>query len=279
MREISRIELICVSFCMAMISDPVLQNEWIDGIFRKKNSSMRLFCFPYAGGSSQAYYGWNQHLPGALELCPIQLPGRGARFQAPPYRQFERLIPSLAAGLAPMLDKPFVFFGHSMGGIIAYELAQYLNFKEGILPEHLYVSGCRAPHIPRNVPPIFDLSDDDFVKELGKFNGTPKDVLENKSLLELFLPVLRADFELIETYRHTRKVQLNCPITALGGLSDDAISQSDVKAWSMHSSSNDFRAHFLPGDHFFMKHSENLVLEIALRRLYAQCAAKLQVAV
>jgi medium-chain acyl-[acyl-carrier-protein] hydrolase len=253
-----------------MTSESIPTNEWIDRVLLVKNPSIRLFCFPFAGGSSQAYYGWNGKLPGDIELCPILLPGRGARFSTPAYRQIDQLIPALADAIIPALDRPFAFFGHSMGGIIAFELAQHLRrLGRASLLNHLYVSGCRAPHVPHRSAPIFDLPDTEFLNELRKLNGVPEEVFEDRSLLDLLIPLLRADFELIETYEHKSNPPLPCQITAIAGLSDLEVTRDDVRAWRECTSIDDFSMHFLPGDHFFIRQSENLVLQIVLRRLYS----------
>lgn len=242
-------------------------NAWIDRCFSKRNPSLRMFCFPYAGGSSQAFYSWGDKIPDAVELCPIQLPGRGSRFQEEPHRKIAPLITALSEAILPEMDRPCAFFGHSMGSIIAYELAQHLRQTAGICPSHLFVSGRGAPHVPPRRKPIYNLDEAEFIKELREFDGTPEEIFSDKDLLDLLIPQLRADFELVDTHRFDEHPLLECPVTAIGGLSEVSVSRDDIEAWRKHTA-GDFSAHMLPGNHFFIKQSENLLLQVVFRRLY-----------
>lgn len=250
-----------------MLSNNKNRDVWIDERFSKRKPSLRIFCFPYAGGSSQIFRTWSTQFPDEIELCPIQLPGRGSRFEEVPYRQIAPLITALAEVILPRMDRPCAFFGHSMGSIIAYELAQHLKQTAGVSLCHLFVSGRGAPHLPRRSTPIYNLPEMEFLEELRQLNGTPEEVFDDRELLQLLIPLLRADFELIETYRFAGHSPLECPITAIGGLSDVEITREDIEAWSDHTAS-DFSAHMLPGDHFFIGQSEAFLLQIVIRQLY-----------
>ena len=135
---------------------------------------------------------------------------------------------------------------------MAYELSQLLRAKHDIEPSHLLVGGRSAPHIPERKPPTYGLPDDLFIEELRKLNGTPKEVLENREFLEFILPVMRADSELIQTYRYERKPPLTCPITAFGGLLDNEVPLEDLKEWEDHTKGA-FALKTFPGDHFFLQ--------------------------
>src|SRR5436305_4022919 len=170
-----------------------LMNRWFGSYKPRPETTLRLFCFPYAGGGAMIYRNWADYLPASIEVCPIQLPGRGNRLKEPAYTNLRNLVDELANSLAPYLEKPFAFFGHSMGAKIVFELARELKRRHGLEPVHLFASGCRAPHIPYDKPTTFDLPEDKFIEELRSLNGTPKEALENSELMQILTPILRAD--------------------------------------------------------------------------------------
>ncbi|HKV41924.1 MAG TPA: alpha/beta fold hydrolase, partial [Blastocatellia bacterium] len=137
---------------------------------------LRLFCFPYAGGGAAAYRTWPRSLPADIEVIPVELPGRGSRLAEPAFKRVPALIDGLTEAILPVLGTDFAFFGHSMGAVIAFELAREIRRRRGIQPRHLFASGRRAPQIPDDDPRIFDLPYDEFVAELKTLNGTPKEV-------------------------------------------------------------------------------------------------------
>jgi medium-chain acyl-[acyl-carrier-protein] hydrolase len=146
-------------------------------------ASLRLFCFPYADGSSLIFRKWFENLPTFVEVCPIELPGRGTQMKSAPLMRLEPLVSAIALTLLPYLDKPFAFFGHSMGALVSFELARLLRKKYDLEPVHLFVSGRRAPQIHNPDPPIYTLSEPEFKEELRRLNGTHKAVLENGELI------------------------------------------------------------------------------------------------
>ena len=202
---------------------------------------------------------WVDKMASSVEVCPVQLPGRGNRIREAPFRQMAPLVESLAEGLSPYLEGRFAFFGHSLGAIVSFELAMKLQREGGQLPIHLFVSGRRAPHIPRQHPITYNLPDEEFVEELRRLNGTPKEVLEHAELMHLMLPVLKADFEISETYNHTDEPLRGCPITAFGGKQDEEVPEDFLQAWQQHTT-GPFKHRMLPGDHFFLHASEQLLL-------------------
>ena len=202
---------------------------------------------------------WVDRMAASVEVCPVQLPGRGNRIREAPFTQMTPLVESLAEGLSPFLERPFAFFGHSLGAIVSFELALKLQREKGKLPLHLFVSGRRAPCIPRQDPITYNLPDEEFVEELRRLNGTPKEILEHSELMQLMLPVLKADFEISETYRHSGENLRGCPITAFGGKQDEEVPQDYLEAWQEHTT-GPFKQRMLPGDHFFLHASEQLLL-------------------
>ena len=235
---------------------------WIKRARQDPQTCFRLFCFPYAGGGASIFRTWPQRLPSDIEVCAIQLPGREDRFAEPPFDSLLSLIDVLADVLYPYMDFPFAFFGHSLGALISFELTRRLRRQKTPCPMQLFVSGHRAPQIPDPDPPIHQLPDAEFIEELGRFNGTPKAVLENPELMEVFMPLLRSDIGLDETYVYDHEAPLDCPISAFGGLKDEEVSREELAGWHDQTRSR-FNIQMFPGDHFFLngKKSDD-VLEI-----------------
>ncbi|GLV53947.1 thioesterase [Dictyobacter sp. S3.2.2.5] len=234
---------------------------------QQRESQVRLFCFPYAGGGASIYNSWAEELPAQIELCALQLPGRENRFAEPPFTNLNQLVETLLPVLKPYLDVPFAFFGHSMGALTAFELARAIRNAYGWEPEYLFVSGHSAPHVPRQRKTLHHLPTADFIQEVRKLNGTPEEVLQSEELLELFLPLLRADFELCETYAYQSQAKLSCPIVALGGLQDEDVPRDALEGWCEHTSAH-FCRRFFYGDHFFLhRHRQYLTKFIAQKLL------------
>ncbi len=242
------------------------ENRWVSIPRPSYNAHIRLFCIPYAGGGSSPFFSWLQKLPSTIELCPVLLPGREARLREQLFSDLILLVNSIATGLYPYLNRPFAFFGHSMGAVVAFELARKIRRHNGLLPVHLFVSGHRAPHLPDLNRPIRNLSDIEFIEQIKKYNGTPESVFNDQELLNIFLPILRADFAIIETYRFTFESALDCPITAFGGLGDPRNSQPEIEAWKEHTRKS-FNSHYFQGGHFFINQNQNELLKIVANDL------------
>jgi medium-chain acyl-[acyl-carrier-protein] hydrolase len=241
-------------------------NTWVNYYKPNPQARLRLFCFPYAGGSASLFRGWAEHLPVKTEVCPVQLPGRESRFKEQAYSALPPLIEELANALNPALDMPFAFFGHSMGALIAFELTRYLAQRTGLHPRHLFISAHRAPQLPDSRPSIYHLADSAFIEELRHLNGTPREVLANEELMELLLPQLRADFTLVETYRYVAQEPLSCPISAFGGWQDTEVKQEEIAAWRVQTA-NVFSLHMLPGDHFFLHSNRSSLFQVLSQEL------------
>jgi medium-chain acyl-[acyl-carrier-protein] hydrolase len=227
-------------------------DRWIESPVKSQGAECRLFCLSYAGGSSTIFTPWQRALPNFVEVLPIQLPGRGSRMGEKPFTDLSRTARAIHDDLLPLFkEKPFAFFGHSMGATISFEVARILTAEDGILPFSLFVSGRQAPHVPDRYKPLYNLPHDEFIQELRRLNGTPKEVFEHQELLELVVPILRADFEAIDTYKYVPSAPLECPILALGGEDDVDIHREDLEAWQQHTA-RDFRYKIFPGDHFYL---------------------------
>lgn len=218
-----------------------------------QNPKLRLFCFPFAGGSASTYFPWTEHFSQEIELVFIQLPGRGSRMLEPAHEDMTSLVDELLSCKEQITKVPYLFFGHSLGSRIALELSIQLKQANLALPEYLIASGSRAPHLKSNLAPIYDLPEREFVMELKRLNGTPTEVLENEELMALIMPLLRADFKIADTYQ-SKQIKMPFPILALHGTDDVDVTLEQVNAWQALSSKELTRAE-LPGDHFFV-HSQ-----------------------
>lgn len=227
---------------------------------------LRLFCFPYAGGRAAVYRQWAGRLPAGVEVCLAHLPGRDTRLREPPYTDLMRLVETLGRAIAPHLDRPFAFFGHSMGAMISFELARLLRREGRQSPAALFLSGRQAPQLPVTERRSFDLPDEEFKEKLLELNGTPREVLEHPELMELMMPLLRADFSVVETYEYEPGPPLDCPILAFGGTEDPSVSQEQVEGWRAQTTSL-FRLWMIPGDHFFLNSAADLLLQRLSREL------------
>lgn len=248
-----------------MSTTPVT-SRWLPGFKPNPRAALRLFCFPYAGGAANIFHSWASALPSSVEVCPVQLPGRGNRLLEPAFTGLEPLVETAARELLPFFDKPFAFFGHSMGAIISFELAQRLRLEHRSEPVHLFVSGRRAPQVPEAETPTYNLPEKDFLDELRRLKGTPPEVFEHEELMQLMLPLLRADFELIQTYKYSTRPPLDRPINAFGGLEDTEVSHESIEAWR-EMTTGAFKLRMLPGDHFFLNSARPLFLQTLARDL------------
>lgn len=230
-------------------------------------ANQRLFCFPYAGGAAFVYRDWSKHLPPNIEVCPVQLPGRGSRMREPFFRRIEPLVESAAEALLPYLDRPFSFFGHSMGALISFELARLLRRKHKLHVSKLLLSGRGAPHLPDHEPTTYNLPEPEFIAELRRLKGTPQEVLAHPELMDLMSPILRADFEICQTYEYVPEPPLECPITALGGLQDEEVTHRQLDAWREHTTST-FSLRMFPGDHFFLHASAPMLHRMLAQELW-----------
>jgi medium-chain acyl-[acyl-carrier-protein] hydrolase len=241
-------------------------DSWLFRPRRNAQASLRLFCCPYAGGSTQIFHAWPHSLPPTIEVCPIELPGRGTRLQEPPFTRLLPLVQVIAQELLPHLDKPFALFGHSMGALVSFELARQLRRQHSPEPIHLFVSGAGAPHTRNPDPPVHELPEAAFMAELSRLNGTPKAVLEHQDLMQLMLPVLRADFAVCETYAYSAEPPLDCPISVFAGWQDAEVSRDRLEAWRDQTTGG-FSLRMLPGDHFFLHTAQPLLLRILSQEL------------
>jgi surfactin synthase thioesterase subunit len=234
--------------------------QWVRSLKPNPQAVLRLFCFPYAGGSDLTFRTWPLELPAGVEVCGIQLPGHGNRLREPLIDRMEPLVAALTPMLVPYLDRPFAFFGHSMGAMIAFEVTRRLRRDSAPQPEYLFVSGRPAPQLPDTERCTYDLPEPEFLDELRRLNGTPKEVLEHPELLQLTLPIVRGDFALCQNYSYVPEARLDCPILAFGGEDDAEVSPEQLRAWGDQTAAS-FSLRMLPGDHFFLISAKAILLK------------------
>ncbi len=226
---------------------------WLPNLGTRPEAACRLFCFPYAGMGATVFAGWQRELPASVEVVPVHLPGRDERLREPSFRRLDPLLDALAEVFAPCLDMPYAFYGHSLGGWIAYYLAQRFAWTGARLPAHLFVGASRAPHILNRHAPIHALPRDRFVEQVSRRYGQiPPAILAQRELMDLLVPITQADMELFETVDHRPADPLPVPIFAFAGETDGEITLSEVAAWREHTRAR-FTCESLPGDHFFLK--------------------------
>jgi medium-chain acyl-[acyl-carrier-protein] hydrolase len=218
---------------------------------RSSSARFKVFCFPYAGGGASLYHAWSDELRPAVEVCPVQLPGRENRVLERSFATLEPLVQMLADVLAPALDTAYALFGYSMGALVAFELTRELRRRQLRPPSKLMVAAHPAPHLVNRRKPVHHLPDARFIQALRRLHGTPDAVFEHGELRALMLPLLRADFAVCETYVHQADAPLECPITAFGGRQDHEVTRRELEAWREQTRA-EFTLRLVSGGHFFI---------------------------
>jgi medium-chain acyl-[acyl-carrier-protein] hydrolase len=245
---------------MAKVGSP-RTDLWISCPNPNSQAWLRLFCFPYAGGGTTQYHGWAKTLSPSIELYAVRFPGRESRLREAPHVRIEPLVEELSNALSPYFDKPFAFFGHSMGALVSFELTRLLSRQNGTQPLCLIVSGHRAPHLPERETPLYHLPDNELVHVMQeRYNGIPQFVTSNPEILELFLPTIRADVTVLDTYCYREEGALSLPIAAFGGYSDPSVTQYELDQWGRHTTTA-FSLRMFSGDHFYIQSAQNEMLQ------------------
>ncbi len=229
----------------------VHSNKWIVIPTARPAAKIILLCFPFAGGSSHSFRTWTSVLPPTVELRIVELPGHGTRLSEPLAENLFDLVEPIARNIVQTSDRPFAIFGHSMGALLGFEVALFLQNHLQTLPEHVFLSGHGAPGRPRHEPEIHHLPKPQFLAKIKEYNGTPKEVLENTELMDLMFPILKADFKICETYAHQNTGRLNSPLTVMGGIQDPSTTREDLEAWKQFTTQA-FNLRLFPGDHFYL---------------------------
>lgn len=241
-------------------------DRWFVRYSSVDDPALRLFCFPYAGGGASAFRGWSQGLPAGVDTWAAQLPGRESRVGEPALRRLDSLIEALYQAIRSRLDVPYAFYGHSMGALVAFELTRRLRRAGAPLPSRLLLGAFRAPQLANPHIRIHHLPDE-VLKTVLRKEGTPQQVLDNEELMRALLPMLRADLEVCDTYEYGEERPLAMPISVFGGHQDVRVSPGDLDMWRTHAE-GPFRLVMLPGPHFFLHSSQDLLLTQLSRELW-----------
>ncbi|MFI6479314.1 thioesterase II family protein [Nonomuraea sp. NPDC050663] len=235
--------------------------SWFHCYEPRPRAGLRLFCFPHAAGSAAFFRAWHHDLPPAVEVRAVQYPGRADRRADAPIDDAHHIAKLVTDAMAPLLDRPVALFGHSMGALLAYEVARELE-RRGRGLVHLFASGRHAPHEHR--PGQAFLSDADLVEELVRLGGVDAAHLADPVIRELTLPVARNDYRLDQNYTHTPGGTLSCPVTAMLGSGDPEVSPGQAARWGELTSGR-FAVRELDGDHFYLVPRRDQVLAHVLR--------------
>jgi medium-chain acyl-[acyl-carrier-protein] hydrolase len=243
---------------------------WLAAKHRHNQTCLRLFCFPYAGGGASIYRQWQTQMIDGIDVCPVQLPGREGRIEEPPCSDMRRLIKEMAYHLKAFFTAPFALFGHSMGGMIAYELARYLSNGPGAFPVHLFISASFPPHMLKQQSLVHRLPEAEFADMMERRGGMPKPILQNEEFRKLVLPILRADFALVENASHDNHGTLDIPFTVLSGDEDSSLSPETIDGWRGYTQGQ-FTRKLVPGDHFFINSARSAVIKTINATLSQYC--------
>ena len=231
----------------------------------------RLFCFPYAGGSASAFLPWEDLLPPQIELVAIQAPGRANRLDESLIASVAELAEQLAAAIPPMLDRPYLTYGHSMGSIVSFDLLHRLKERSLPLPRRYFAAARQAPHIPRRIAPFYDYPLPEFISELRRFGGTPDVVLENAELMEMLVPMLRTELKAAYAYHRDPVVKLECGVSVFGGARDEIVLPEELPGWQEHFLERmDFR--LFEGSHFFLDDNKEEVVSAICESIGLSCS-------
>ncbi|MFC4517280.1 thioesterase II family protein [Streptomyces ehimensis] len=236
-------------------------SRWFPFHHSVPDAEVQLFCLPWAGQGASAYRAWQDELGPTVEVIAVQLPGRETRFDEPPLSAVDAIVEGLTGPLLARADRPFALFGHSMGALLAFEIA-HEAVRRGSPPVQLIVSGLEAAHDRTPVQgTTHELPEPELLEHLLKLGGIPSEGHQYPELVSLFLPTLRADLAVGETYRYRARPLLPVPITALAGRDDPMVDHRRLAGWSQLTC-KEAQTYVLPGEHFYLDVERRAVLDI-----------------
>lgn len=225
------------------------------------DAPMRVFLFPFAGGNASALLPWQAAFGSGLELRVAQLPGRGIRLFDPPVADLSELVGRLARAVTDLADRPFLFFGHSVGALLAFETTRLLRRTGRPAPVSLWMSGAEGPQTRLLHRHLHQLEEAELIEALREYNGTASEMLADRELMQLVLPGVRADFALSEQYRYRPEPPLDLPISVLLGESDPYVEPERAAGWAAETS-GPVTVHRFAGDHFFLDEHRGTIAEL-----------------
>ena len=234
---------------------------WITGRPHGSTPALRLFCLPYVGGAAWTFEPWRGQLGDDVELCTVELPGRGTRMREPAFARLGPLVEALATAIDGELDVPYALYGHSMGSLVAFELARELRRRGRPEPRVLFASGGPAPRLTRRRVAVHGATDEQVIARLLQLGGLPAEVMAEPALLKAFLPAIRADFAVYETYEYRPERLLGCPLVVLGGRDDAEVPPAHSLPWAAETTGA-VEHRVLPGGHFFLHSAQDEVLAV-----------------
>ena len=227
------------------------------------DARVRLFCLPFAGGSAAVFHGWGERLRPEIEVWAAQPRARGMRFREKPLASVAEMAEEYLEALRPGLQTPgrgYAFYGHSLGGLLAFELTRRIEAEGLPLPEHLFIGATVPPHMGLIHERIGHLEDEAFVEAVQeRYGGIPAEVMREPELLALFLPALKTDFAAYENHSHRQGKKIPVPVTVFAGEADQASRAVLLEEWDRYTSGA-FELRTAPGDHFFLAKSSEMVL-------------------
>ncbi|MEQ4299815.1 alpha/beta fold hydrolase [Plantactinospora sp. B6F1] len=240
-------------------------NAWFLRFGAAPRATVRLVCFPHAGGGAAGYRRFAELVPDPIEVVAVQYPGRQNRYGEPVIEEMTVLVDEIVAAVERELTGPVVFFGHSMGAVVAFEVARRLRNSDSLTVRRLFASAGPAPSARRSIG--VHLRDDDgvlaYLRELG---GAGVELLELDEIRQLTLPMVRSDLRLIETYQYAAGEPLNCPVTAIVGDRDHTFTTADARRWVVHTSAG-LDVHSLPGGHFYLDDQADRLVPLLVERI------------
>ena len=230
------------------------RDKWFFCKKPKPQASIRLFCFPFGGGGASIFHSWSDAMGDDIEVRALQLPGREGRFQEPRAKNLDTLIHNMVQALEAYQDKPFAFFGYSLGSLLAFEVCRELRKQNMKIPMHLFIAALSPPQLPPPHPPISSLDDKEFIQKVEYYYQPGGEAWNNLELREFLLPVLKDDIALYESYVYRQEPPLTCPIDVFAGDRDRATPVESTQYWSVQTSS-EMKRHLFTGSHFFIDHA------------------------
>lgn len=246
-----------------------MKNQWVVTPKPLPDAEVKLLCFPYAGGGVSIYHPWHRQLNNHVELNIVQLPGRGTHFSQSPIDDMDTLVAALLPKLSGLLQHNYVVYGHSLGSRVAFELVRQAMAKGFPPPLHFFASGSASPKAKRSENTIYQLPDEGFIQALKDMNGTPPEILQNRQMMDLFMPTLRADFKLAEDYFCHKSFTIPTDVTVLSGR-DDRVSTEQLQRWGDFFKSSQIV--MCDGDHFFIDSHPQQVLDVVNAKLAEKVA-------